>query len=57
MINNELWGCCKRRRGTDVKIIFMGDAAQLPPVNDFARVLPSQQPLLLTQIVRYVAEK
>ena len=61
MINNELWGLLldAMARFTGVKVIFMGDAAQLPPVNEeispvFTHV---SNRYVLTQIVRYVAEQ
>ena len=61
MINNELWGLLQdaMTRYTKVKLIFMGDSAQLPPVNEeispvFAQV---NNRFVLTQIVRYVAEQ
>lgn len=61
MVNLELWGLLQEAmaRYTSVKIIFMGDSAQLPPVNEtispvFAEV---SNRYCLTQIVRYVAEK
>lgn len=61
MINNELWGLLQEAmaRYTDVKIIFMGDAAQLPPINEEISPVFSQvsNRYCLTQIVRYVAEK
>lgn len=61
MINAELWGLLQEAmaRYTDVKIIFMGDAAQLPPVNEEISPVFSQvsNRYCLTQIVRYVADK
>ncbi len=61
MINAELWGLLQEAmaRFTRVKVIFMGDAAQLPPVNEeispvFAHI---SNRYVLTQIVRYVAEQ
>jgi len=35
---------------------LMGDAAQLPPVNEKFRPSPKSATVTLTQIVRYVAE-
>ncbi len=61
MINNELWGLLldAMTQYTRVKVIFMGDTAQLPPVNEeispvFAHI---NNRYVLTQIVRYVAEQ
>ena len=61
MINNELWELLQEAmaRYTLVKVIFMGDSAQLPPVNEeispvFAHI---SNRYVLTQIVRYVAAK
>lgn len=61
MVNQELWELTQEAMGRypDVKIIFMGDSAQLPPVGEtispvFANV---SNRYCLTQIVRYVAEK
>lgn len=61
MINNELWKLLQQAmaRYTSVKIIFMGDAAQLPPVNEEISPVFSQvsNRYALTQIIRYVADK
>jgi len=45
-------------RYTDVKVIFYGrlSAVTSSGSGNLARILPSQQPYCLTQIVRYVAE-
>lgn len=61
MINNELWGLLQEAmaRYTCVKVIFMGDSAQLPPVNEEMSPVFSQvsNRYCLTQIVRYVADR
>ncbi len=61
MINAELWGLLQEAmaRYTSVKIIFMGDFAQLPPVNEEISPVFSHvsNRYALTQIVRYVADK
>lgn len=61
MINAEMWKLLQEamQRYRDVKIIFMGDSAQLPPVNEdvspvFTEVKNS---FCLTQVIRFVAEK
>lgn len=61
MINAELWKLLQEAmaRYTSVKIIFMGDNAQLPPVNEEISPVFSQvaNRYCLTQIVRYVADQ
>lgn len=61
MVNEELWGLLQEAMGRhiNVKVILMGDPAQLPPVGE--EISPAftnvTKRYCLTQIVRYVAEQ